>query len=165
MRRCGIGGTLAEILPGEGIAMRRTVPFALTAALCFAGAAQAAPADTAASASTSFSTAITAKGFRAYDKTISSDYMGGRKPGTVSGQRATQWIVEQFEKLGLLPGNHGSWFQRVPAVTTTLESPDKVRLTVGEGGGTQTFDFRKDLVASTLQAKPHVAIKDSDIVF
>jgi len=92
MRRCGIGGTLAEILPREGIAMRRTVPFALTAAICFAGAAQAAPADTAASASTQtpFSTAITAQGFRAYDEAISSDSMDGRKPGTVGGQRATQ---------------------------------------------------------------------------
>ena len=114
--------------------MRRTALFALTAAICFAGAAQAAPADTAASASTQtpFSTAITAQGFRAYDKAISSDSMGGRKPGTVGGQRATQWIVGQFKKLGLQPGNHGSWFQKVPTVTTTLESPDKVRLTVGD---------------------------------
>jgi Zn-dependent M28 family amino/carboxypeptidase len=147
--------------------MRRTFLFALTAAICFAGAAQAAPADTAASTSAQppFSTAITAQGFRAYDKAISSDSMGGRKPGTVGGQRATQWIVEQFKKIGLEPGNHGSWFQKVPTVTTTLENPGQVKLTVSEGGGSQAFDFRKDLVASTLQAKPHVAIKNSDIVF
>ncbi|MGH8214620.1 MAG: M28 family metallopeptidase, partial [Rhodanobacteraceae bacterium] len=62
-------------------------------------------------------------------------------------------------------GNHGSWFQKVPTVSTALENPDKVKLSVGEGGGTQTFDFGKDLVAVTRQAKPHVAIKDSDIVF
>ncbi|HJP98975.1 MAG TPA: M28 family metallopeptidase [Rhodanobacteraceae bacterium] len=147
--------------------MRRTVLFALTAAICFAGAAQAAPADTATATSphAPFSTAITAQGFRAYDKAISSDYMDGRKPGTVGGERATQWIVEQFKKIGLEPGNHGSWFQKVPTVSTTLENPDNVKLDVSEGGGTQTFDFRKDLVASTLQAKPHVAIKDSGIVF
>ncbi len=147
--------------------MRRTVLFALTAGICLGGAAQAAPADTAAAASThpAFSTAITAQGFRAYDKAISSDYMEGRKPGTTGGERATHWIVEQFKKLGLQPGNHGSWLQKVPTVSTTLESPDKVHLDVSEGGGTQTFSFRKDLVATTLQAKPHVAIRDSDIVF
>src|SRR6185437_15268253 len=50
-------------------------------------------------------------------------------------------------------------------VSTAMENPGKVTLTVGEGGGSQTFAFGKDLVASTLQAKPHVAIKDSDIVF
>jgi Zn-dependent M28 family amino/carboxypeptidase len=145
--------------------MRRTVLFALTASLGIAASAQAAPAENASAASQPFSTAITAQGFRAYDKAISSDTMDGRKPGTPGGERATQWIVEQFKQLGLEPGNHGSWFQKVPTVSTALENPDSVKLTVGEGGGSQSFDFGKDMVAMTLQAKPHVTIKDSDIVF
>jgi len=145
--------------------MRRTVLFAVTAALGIATAAQAAPTDNTAANAQPFSSAITAQGFRAYDKAISSDTMDGRKPGTPGGERATAWIVEQFKALGLQPGNHGSWFQKVPTVSTALENPGNVKLTVGEGGGTQTFDFGKELVASTLQAKPHVAIKDSDIVF
>ena len=145
--------------------MRRTVLFALTASLGIAASAQAAPAENASAASQPFSTAITAQGFRAYDKAISSDTMDGRKPGTPGGERATQWIVEQFKQLGLEPGNHGSWFQKVPTVSTALENPDGVKLTVGEGGGSQSFDFGKDMVAMTLQAKPHVTIKDSDIVF
>jgi len=145
--------------------MRRTVLFALTASLGIAASAQAAPAKNASHGSQPFSTAITAQGFRAYDKAISSDTMDGRKPGTPGGERATQWIVEQFKQLGLEPGNHGSWFQKVPTVSTALENPDSVKLTVGEGGGSQSFDFGKDMVAMTLQAKPHVTIKDSDIVF
>jgi len=145
--------------------MRRTVLFALTASLGIAASAQAAPAENASAASQPFSTAITAQGFRAYDKAISSDTMDGRKPGTPGGERATQWIVEQFKQLGLEPGNHGSWFQKVPTVSTALENPDGVKLTVGEDGGSQSFDFGKDMVAMTLQAKPHVTIKDSDIVF
>ena len=88
--------------------MRRTVLFALTASLGIAASAQAAPAENASAASQPFSTAITAQGFRAYDKAISSDTMDGRKPGTPGGERATQWIVEQFKQLGLEPGNHGS---------------------------------------------------------
>ena len=145
--------------------MRRTVLFAVTAALGIATTAQAAPAGNTAANAQPFSSAITAQGFRAYDKAISSDTMDGRKPGTPGGERASAWIVEQFKALGLQPGNHGSWFQKVPTVSTALENPGNVKLTVGEGGGSQTFDFGKDLVASTLQAKPHVAIKDSDIVF
>ncbi|MGH8147134.1 MAG: M28 family metallopeptidase [Rhodanobacteraceae bacterium] len=147
--------------------MRRTILFTLTAGLCFAAAAQAAPAASS-SATTShqpFSTAITAQGFRAYDKAISSNYMDGRKPGTVGGKRATAWIVKQFKKLGVQPGNHGSWFQSVPTVSTTLQHPDKIKLDINEGGGTQAFDFGKDFVAMTQQAKPKVSIKQSDIVF
>jgi Zn-dependent M28 family amino/carboxypeptidase len=143
--------------------MRRAILFALAASFCVAAATQAAPAENA--AGSTFSTAITAQGFRAYDKAISSDTMDGRKPGTPGSERAKTWIVEQFRQLGLEPGNHGSWFQKVPTVSTALENPDKVRLTVEAGGGTQVFDFGKDLVAMTLQARPHVAINGSDIVF
>lgn len=148
--------------------MRRTILFALIAGVCIAAAAQATP-DYAASATKAaaqpFSTAITADGFRAYDKAVSTDKMDGRKPGTAGGKRAQAWIVDQFKKIGLEPGNHGSWFQKVPTVSTALENRDKIKLDVAEGGGTQTFGFGKDLVAVTLQAKPKVAIKDSDIVF
>ena len=144
--------------------MRRSILFAAIAGLCVAVAAQAAPADTAGSAQP-FSSAITPQGFRAYDKAISSDYMDGRKPGTVGGQRATAWIVDQFKKMGLQPGNHGSWFQAVPTVSTALQDEDKIKLGVSEGGGTQHFDFGTDMVAVTLQAKPKIDIKDSPIVF
>jgi Zn-dependent M28 family amino/carboxypeptidase len=147
--------------------MRRTSMFALSAVIGFAAAAQAAPPEAAAASAAypGFSTAITAAGFRAYDKAISSDHMDGRKPGTAGGDRATAWIVEQFKDIGLEPGNHGSWFQKVPTVSTALQNEDEVKLDVAGGGGTQTFDFGQDFVAVTLQAKPHVAVKNSDIVF
>ena len=145
--------------------MRRNMLFALTAGLCVAAAAQAMPTDRPAADAQSFSNAITAQGFRAYDKAISSDYMDGRKPGTVGGRRATAWIVRQFKKIGLQPGNHGSWFQTVPTVSTTLEHADQIKLDVAEGGGTQTFDYGKDTVEVTLQPKPKIDIKDSPIVF
>ncbi|HET7930293.1 MAG TPA: M28 family metallopeptidase [Rhodanobacteraceae bacterium] len=146
--------------------MRRTILFALTAGACFAAAAQAAPAENAAPAShPPFSTAITAQGFRAYDKAISSDAMDGRKPGTPGGARAVAWIVDQFKALGVQPGNHGSWYQMVPTVSTTLENSGQIKLDVKEGGATQSFAFGSDMVAVTQQAKPHVAVKDSGIVF
>ncbi|WHZ19342.1 MAG: Peptidase M28 [Rhodanobacteraceae bacterium] len=145
--------------------MRRTVLFALTAGLCVATAAQAAPAENASATSQPFSSAITAQGFRAYDQAISSDAMDGRKPGTPGGERAKAWIAEQFKQIGLQPGNHGAWFQKVPTVSTALVDPAKVKLDVGEGGGTQAFEFGTDMVAMTLQARPHVAIRDSGIVF
>lgn len=144
--------------------MRRTALCTLIAGLGFLAAAQAAPADKPA-ATQPFSSAITAQGLRAYDKAISTDAMDGRKPGTPGGDRAVAWIVKQFKAIGLEPGNHGSWFQKVPTVSTALQNEDKIKLDVTEGGGTQTFDFGKEMVAVTLQAKPKVSIKNSDIVF
>src|SRR5579875_694613 len=137
----------------RGFAMRRAILFALTSSLCIAAGAQAGPAESPSGSAQPFSTAITAQGFRADDKAISSDYMDGRKPGTVGAKRATAWIVEQFKKIGLEPGNRGSWFQAVPTVSTTLQNADATRLDVNEGGGTQTFAFGTDWVANTLQAK------------
>ncbi len=144
--------------------LRRTL-FALTVSLCVAAAAQAAPDAKAPASTQPFSSAITAQGFRAYDKAISSDYMDGRKPSTVGEQRATAWIVKQMKAIGLEPGNHGSWLQEVPTVSTTLEQPSGIKLDVSEGGSTQSFDYGDQLVAMTLQAKPKVSIKNSDIVF
>jgi predicted 3-demethylubiquinone-9 3-methyltransferase (glyoxalase superfamily) len=83
--------------------MRRTALFALTASICIATAAQAAPTETT-SASPAFSTAITAQGFRAYDKAISSDAMDGRKPGAPGGARAVAWIIDQFKTRRQLAG-------------------------------------------------------------
>ncbi|MGH8116890.1 MAG: hypothetical protein ACREPJ_06245 [Rhodanobacteraceae bacterium] len=145
--------------------MRCNQLFGLTASRDIAAAAQAAPADSQASAAQPFSSAITAQGFRAYDEAISSDYMDGRKPGTVGAERATAWIIEQMKKIGLEPGNHGSWFQKVPTVSTTLQNADSTRLEINEGGGTQAYAFGIDWVANTLQAQPKVTVKDSDIVF
>jgi len=143
--------------------MRRTALFALLAVFAAAPAWADGPA-AAGSTTDMFSPAITPAHFAAYEKAISSDAMDGRKPGTVGEQRATAYIVAQFKKLGLAPGNHGSWFQNVPYVSTTLDNKD-VMLDVAEGGGTQHFANRTEMLAGTLQAKPQVALKNSDIVF
>jgi Zn-dependent M28 family amino/carboxypeptidase len=146
--------------------MRRTMLSAMIlAATSFAGTAMAAATAGAPAKEATFSSAITAAGFRSYDRAISSDYMDGRKPGTVGAKRATTYIVQQFRQLGLQPGNHGSWFQTVPTVSTALRDEDNTSLNVKEDGGTQSFAFGRDAVAVTLQAKPHIAIKDSPVVF
>ncbi|MGH8212701.1 MAG: M28 family metallopeptidase, partial [Rhodanobacteraceae bacterium] len=143
--------------------MRR---LALVLFIAFVAAATTQAADApAATTEKAFSPAITATGFRAYDKAISSDYMQGRKPGTDGGKRATAYIVEQFKKLGLQPGNNGAWFQRVPTVAATVQGKNALKLAVGEGGGTQSFAYGKDMVVYDPQDKPRVAIKESPIVY
>ncbi len=55
---------------------------------------------------------------------ISGDAFEGRKPGTIGERMTTAWIKDQFEQMGLKPGNSGNWFQTVPMVETTLQDPE-----------------------------------------
>ncbi|SEO77685.1 Zn-dependent amino-or carboxypeptidase, M28 family [Luteibacter sp. UNC138MFCol5.1] len=112
-----------------------------------------------------FSPEITGDDFAAHLRVISSDEYDGRKPGTLGERLTTNYIIEQFKRMGLEPGNKGDWIQTVPAVSTTLNGQDTLALDVAEGGGTEKFAFGNDMVVGTLQAKSDVDLKDSDIVF
>jgi Zn-dependent M28 family amino/carboxypeptidase len=112
-----------------------------------------------------FSPEITGGDFSAHLRVISSDEYEGRKPGTLGERLTTNYLIEQFKRMGLEPGNKGDWIQSVPAVSTALNGQDSLTLDVAEGGGNEGFAFGKDMVAGTLQAKADVDLKDSDIVF
>jgi len=112
-----------------------------------------------------FTPEITAEDFAAHLRVISSDEYDGRKPGTLGERLTTNYIIEQFRRMGLEPGNKGDWLQTVPAVSTTLNGQEALRLNVAEGGAQESFAFGKDMVVGTLQAKSDVELKDSDIVF
>jgi Zn-dependent M28 family amino/carboxypeptidase len=126
-------------------------------------ATPAAPADPPAS-KVALAPQINAADFAQFDKTLSSDAFGGRQPGTVGAQRTTDWLVEQFKRMGLQPGNHGSWFQTVPADSTELLNT-AVTLDISTHGKQVKLAYRTDMVAQTLQAKAKVDLKDSPVVF
>ena len=109
--------------------------------------------------------AITAEDFASRVRKISGDAFEGRKPGTIGERMSTAWIKDQFEQIGLKPGNRGSWFQTVPMVETTLLDPDAATLDVTAKGGGERFAYRTDMVINALDASPAVAIEDSPIVF
>jgi Zn-dependent M28 family amino/carboxypeptidase len=112
-----------------------------------------------------FSPEITPDDFAAHLRVISSDEYDGRKPGTLGERLTTNYIIEQFKRMGLEPGNKGEWIQSVPAVSTALIGQDTLKLDVAEGGGQESFAFGSEMVAGTLQAKADVDLKDSDVVF
>ncbi len=107
---------------------------------------------------------INAADFARFDQTLASDAFGGRKPGTVGAQRTLDFLVGEFKRMGLQPGNHGSWFQTVPADSTLLLNGD-VKLEVAAGDKHASFANQADMVVQTLQSKTRVDLKDSPIVF
>jgi Zn-dependent M28 family amino/carboxypeptidase len=107
---------------------------------------------------------INAADFAYFDKTLASDGFGGRKPGTIGATHTSQWLIQQYQRMGLQPGNHGSWFQTVPADSTTLLNPD-LQLDIDVDGKQSRFAYRTDMMVQTLQAKAAVDLKHSPVVF
>ncbi len=112
-----------------------------------------------------YSAAITAEDFAARLKKVSSDEFEGRKPGTLGERVTTTWLIDQFQQLGLKPGNDGRWIQTVPMVETRVLDPDQVAFKVKAGAGEASFAYRKDMIVNSLDASASVDIADSDIVF
>ncbi len=141
---------------------------ALTLAACSEAppppAAPPAPAAAAAPATYKSTFANSGATFAEHLKKLSSDEFEGREPGTLGERLTTAYLKDQFERMGLKPGNNGSWFQTVPTVETALQNTD-LTLAVAVGGGTETFAYKTDMVVGNLSAKPEVTLKDSELVF
>jgi Zn-dependent M28 family amino/carboxypeptidase/predicted small lipoprotein YifL len=123
------------------------------------------PAPVVPSAEGKSSPDITAEDFAARVKKISGDAFEGRKPGTIGERMTTAWIKDQFEQVGLKPGDNGNWFQTVPMIETTLQDPGNVTLDVSTKNGDERFAYRTDMIVNTLDASHDVAIEGSPIVF
>ena len=67
--------------------------------------------------------AVSAARILEHVKALSADEMEGRAPGTAGERRAVGYLVEQFRKLGLEPGNpDGTYVQHVPILAFTGSS-------------------------------------------
>ena len=63
--------------------------------------------------------------FRDVVRVLASDDFEGRKPGTPGEAKTTAYLVEQFRRLGLKPGNGESFLQPVP-LTEITAAPHRV---------------------------------------
>jgi Zn-dependent M28 family amino/carboxypeptidase len=109
------------------------------------------------------STAIEEAGFRNAVRTLSSDDFEGRKPGTVGEEKTVAYLVEQFKKLGLKPGNGQSFVQQVPLVEI-LANADAT-LAISGHGHAQALSYGKDMVIWTKRVVPEASLQQSELVF
>jgi Zn-dependent M28 family amino/carboxypeptidase len=108
---------------------------------------------------------INAADLSARDKAISDDAFQGRGPGTVAGEAAAQWIADEMKRIGLKAGNHGSYFQPVPAVNITLQAA-KSTLVFDTPQGALTPKFPDDTVYWTPRFKTNdVKVANAPLVF
>jgi Zn-dependent M28 family amino/carboxypeptidase len=99
----------------------------------------------------------------AHTKALASDEFEGRAPGTAGEDRTVGFLVDQFKKAGLKPGNtDGTYIQKVPLVGIT---PSPAPLVFKKDAATQTLKWKDDVVAWTKHVAPSASIADSELVF
>ncbi len=106
--------------------------------------------------------AITADDILRHTKTLSADEYEGRGPGTKGEELTVKYLTEEFQKLGLKPGNpDGTYVQKVPLVGFTAQP------TASFTAGAKTMDlsFPNDYVAVSRRFVFESKVENSDIVF
>jgi Zn-dependent M28 family amino/carboxypeptidase len=111
-----------------------------------------------------FGPEISAEDFAAHVKVLASDEFGGRSPGSEGEEKTVQYLREQFQRLGLEPGNGDSYFQTVPMVETTVDRAAST-FALRAGGKDIPVSIGGNVVVGTRRAQPVVDVTDSPLVF
>jgi len=95
---------------------------------------------------------------------LASDEFGGRGPSSPGEVLTTNYLAEEFERLGLEPGPGGSYFQDVPLVDITVD-PASASAVVSGRGAPMHFAYADDYVTSTTRVVEHSSVDASEMVF
>jgi len=106
---------------------------------------------------------IRAKEIKQHDSILASDAFMGRKPFTEGETKTIHYLKDAFQKMGLQPANHGSYFQEVPMVE--LKSNPSKQMKITTKNGVLNFPYLDEYVATTRRMIEKVKVKNSPLVF
>lgn len=119
---------------------------------------------TAAVAAPAFAQEISAQRLSDMTRELASDPYAGRAPGGPGEQKTIDFIVGQFQALGLEPaGDNGGWTQSVPL--WRYQTQEGGAFTLASPAGTKTLQTQTDLRAETQRPVERVAIRAAPVVF
>jgi Zn-dependent M28 family amino/carboxypeptidase len=105
---------------------------------------------------------ITAEGTLAHIKVLASDEFEGRAPASKGEELTIKYLTDQFQKLGLKPGNpNGTYLQNVPLVGITSHPETDIRVK----GKKLALTPKTDYIAGTERSVAEVKVTDSPVVF
>jgi Zn-dependent M28 family amino/carboxypeptidase len=107
--------------------------------------------------------AITAQGLSRSTQVLSSDEFEGRGPASAGETKTINFLREEFQKIGVKPGNGQSYFQEIPMVVMTADPGAK--LDIRGGKEPISLTYRDDFVARTLRVVEESALVDTEMVF
>jgi Zn-dependent M28 family amino/carboxypeptidase len=106
---------------------------------------------------------ISAESLSKNTEILSSDKFEGRAPSSKGEELTVNFMKDEFEKLGLKPGNEDSYFQEVPLVE--INSIPTEDLMVKGPATTGKYRFKDEFTALTLRVVDEVSLDDSEMVF
>jgi Zn-dependent M28 family amino/carboxypeptidase len=109
------------------------------------------------------STDIDETAFREHVRVLASDDFEGRKPGTPGEEKTVAYLVEQFRKLGLKPGNGENFLQQVPMIESVTGAD--ASLSIAGRNGAVSLAYGKDMVIWSKRGVPQAELRGSDLVF
>lgn len=98
-----------------------------------------------------------------YLSVIAADSLAGRKPFTSGETKTINYLKNEFEKVGLEPGNGDSYFQEVPMVE--IKSVPEAKMVIKGQSGSLDLTYLTDFVAGSRRLKDQVDITNSPLVF
>lgn len=101
-------------------------------------------------------------------RTLSSDAFEGRAPASAGEERTVAYLVEQFRRMGLAPGNpDGTYVQEVPLVGYRTEAKGTLHVAERDGAPARTIalDSADVWAPSSRRPQEEVAIQGSEVVF
>lgn len=95
--------------------------------------------------------------------TLASDAFMGRKPMTPAEPMTINYIADELKKMGVEPGNNGSYFQDVPLINIDGKPAETMQIK----GGKQNMTLRlgQDFVSYTEREEAEIELNDSELVF
>jgi Zn-dependent M28 family amino/carboxypeptidase len=105
---------------------------------------------------------VTAEDIKGHIAVLANDSLTGRKPFTSGETKATNYIAGQFKKMGVEPGNNGSYFQDVPMVEIASTPTPTMEIT---GKTNVSLKSLEDFVVLSRREQDSVQLKSSPLVF
>ncbi len=94
---------------------------------------------------------------------LSSDEFEGRAPASKGEEKTISFLKDEFQKIGLQPGNGDSFFQELPMVEITAGPVTK--LEIKSDKKSMLFAYGDEYVGVTLRVVEKVSLIDSEMVF
>ena len=96
-------------------------------------------------------------------KTFSSDEFMGRKPFTRGEEKAVNFLINEYRRIGLEPAIGESYLQEVPMVEVTNTPEDKMKINFRHTW--LELSYKNDFVAFSRQLVDEININHSELVF
>jgi Zn-dependent M28 family amino/carboxypeptidase len=106
---------------------------------------------------------IDTEGLGAHIATLASDEFEGRAPSSPGEEQTVTYLRNEFQRLGLEPGNGESWYQDVPLVAITVQNAPA--LTIRAGGRSFDYGYGSGHVSWTKRVVERSQLSASEMVF